>query len=184
MGYRKISDDPDVQKFYEKCRRAGEPHVASEMYALQQAPSASGVDNRFLAGTENGKQFAHAPWLGKAYKTISERLKPGCTGGGAVYKSGIARFAGDPRAWVKSSTDVKERAKALGRDVDGLVRYEAPVRDPKPPVPIAEDIVQSLVRAKVARDPSLAGSKKKLANVRREVLERHTIPSRRKYIKD
>lgn len=183
MGYKKISSDPEVQKFYEKCRRSGQPHAASEMYALQQAPGAAGVDNTFMSGTENGKQFARSPWLGKAYQTISERLAPGSTSG-AKYMSQLARFGGDPKAWVRSRADVKKLSQERGRDIDGMVTVKGTVRDPKPPVPIAEDLVQSLVRAKVARDPSLAGSKKKLAHVRREVLEKHTLPGRRKYIKD
>ncbi len=179
--YPKISDDREIQAHYVACRKAGSDHRLSEMLAFQQAPGASGVDNTFLAGTENGKQFAHAPWLGKAYKEISEKMAPGSTSG-AVYKSQIARFAGDPKAWVRSRSDVKKRAAELGKDVEGMVTYHAPAREPKAPVAIAEDIVQTLVRSKVARDPDLASSKKKLTMVRREVMEKHTLPGRRKYI--
>lgn len=183
MRYPKISDDPKIQKDYREMRKAGSSHKLAEMLALQSAPGASGVDNTFMSGTENGKQFAKSPWLGAAYKKISERLAPGSTSG-AKYISQIARFGGDPKAWVRSRADVKKRVHELGdRDIDGMVTVRGAVRDPKPPVPIAEDIVQSMVRAKVARDPSL-NTPKKLKHVRREILEKHTIPSRRKYIKD
>ena len=181
--YPKISDDKRIQASYVKMRKAGESHNTAEMCALQQSPGASGVDNTFLSGTENGKQFAHAPWLGKAYQEISEKIAPGSTSG-AVYKSQIARFAGDPKAWVRSRSDVKKRASELGRDVDGMVTYRAGARDPKPPKPIADDLVNSLMKARIARDPSLAETPKKVKMLRREVLEKHTLPSRRKYIKD
>lgn len=182
--YPIVSNDLDQQAFYVACRRSGESHNMAEMLALQQAPGLSGVDNTFLSGTENGKQFARAPWLGKAYSDISEKLAPGSTSG-AVYKSQIARFAGDPRAWVRSRADVKQRAAALGKDVDGMVTYRAPTSmKEKKPVAIAPDLVNQLMRAKIARDPSLAATPKKVKMLRRDVLERHALPSRRQYIKD
>lgn len=183
--YPKISDDKAVQRLYVEARKNGCSHAGAEMLAFQEPPGASGVDNTFLSGTENGKQFAHAPWLGEAYKKISERIKPGCTSGGAVYKSQLARFAGDPRAWVKSISDAKKAAAIKGVDVEGMVNYKAPtsMRE-KEPVAIAPDLVDQLVKIRVAADPSLAESKKKLKMVRREVQEKHALPSRRQFIKD
>jgi len=37
--YPKISDDPEVQKHYVECRRAGTEHKLAEMLALKRSPA-------------------------------------------------------------------------------------------------------------------------------------------------
>lgn len=167
-----------IQKSYEQSRKAGSSHKLAEMLALQQPPSLQGTDSIFMAGQVSGNQFEKSPWLGKAYKQISEKLAPGCTSG-AVYKSQLARFAGDPLAWVRGTADVKKAAAIKGVDVDGVsVSHVSPVRE-KPPVPLADDILQARVKLEMLKNP-----KQRKEEAVEKVLYTHTPHWKRGLIKE
>lgn len=156
VDYPLVSMDPQQQADYLEMRAGGMGHACAEMLALQQPPGLHGTDSIFMAGSVNGKQFERAPWLGKAYKQISERLRPGCTSG-AEYKSQLAKYAGDPDAWVKGTSDVKRAAAIKGVDVDGVsVSHKSSAVCEKAPVPLAPDILRRHASRMMAVNPTLS----------------------------
>ncbi len=178
VDYPLVSMDPQQQADYIEMRACGMGHACAEMLALQQPPSLQGTDSIFMAGQVSGNQFEKSPWLGKAYKQISEKLAPGCTSG-AVYKSQLARFAGDPLAWVRGTADVKKAAAIKGVDVDGVsVSHVSPVRE-KPPVPLADDILQARVKLEMLKNP-----KQRKEEAVEKVLYTHTPHWKRGLIKE
>ena len=114
-----VSDRPDVQKHYEACRDAGTSHRAAEMFATRQCPSLQ-TDTRWIAGTDNGRN-------------------------GSVYKHQLARFPGDPKAWVTSRADCRRVAAERGMTLEGSVTYTPPELDiPNPldePYRVSDKIV-------------------------------------------
>lgn len=179
-----ISDDPEVQAHYEACLAAGSSPRLAEMLAMQQPPGCD-TDTRYMARSKvGGDQFERSPWLGKYYKETSERLAPGSTSG-ARYCADVARFAGDPRAWVRSRSDIRRAvADRPGYECEGDVTVKALYAPEKKQVPIAESIVKKLVARKLAMEPGLAETAKGRKQARREVLERHTPPNRKHLIKE
>lgn len=91
---------------YLECRLKGTPHGLAEMFALAQPPQ-SQTDVEFLRGSD--QQFSQGPLaekMGNYYKQVAEEGGQ-CTKG-KVYKSGLALYPGDPRAWVSDRHEVQK----------------------------------------------------------------------------
>lgn len=116
--YPTISTDPFVQGFYEHMRDKGESHSIAEMLALQQAPAGKS-DYTFVHGHCNGNQFEGNEAVGDYYAAMA--AKAGVNVKGKVYKSGLARFAGDPQAWIEGASDVKRICDTNGWGCQGSV---------------------------------------------------------------
>ncbi len=105
-------------------------------------PPAANTDREFLMGSENGRQFQNRPEVGNQYKKVTESL--GGSVQGKKYISQLARFPGDPEAWVSGRGDVQKVIDERGWGCDGAVK--AKVREAEsPPVPgpeVADDIVE------------------------------------------
>lgn len=125
------------------------PRLA-EMLALQQAPSLQ-TDTRWLTGEVNGKQFVSMPASGHYYKSVAKEA--GINTEGAVYKHQLARFPGDPKAWVRSRADVLAICKERNLDCEGSVNHKAV--DPclpdsfDSPYEVAEDLVENAILSEV-----------------------------------
>lgn len=146
---RKLFDEPDVpgpdgpdcirvdeltidEQFYIdhycECREQGTSHVLAEMFALASPPM-SNTDREFLEGRCNGNQFTGQEWVADRLKKQAEELGQSTTG--KVYVSGLARFPGDPEAWVSGRGDVQRTLERRGWGSEGAVNVEARDR-PKP----------------------------------------------------
>lgn len=97
-----ISDDPRIQALYEQSRAAGSSHKLAEMLAFQSPPG-SLTDREFFSGQGTlADQF-------KGDEAMLKRLVSTAASNGRrpqasdVYCSGLARFPGDPEAFVPSS---------------------------------------------------------------------------------
>jgi hypothetical protein len=139
-----LSNQPEIQAHYEECREAGSSHRLAEMLALRQSPSLQ-TDTRWLSGHVNGSQFVGHERIGDHYRKVAESY--GVSTEGAVYKSQLARFAGDPKAWVRSRGDCIKIAAERGMTLEGGVNYKPPdsandVANPMDePYRVSDDIV-------------------------------------------
>ncbi len=105
-------------------------------------PPAANTDREFLMGSENGRQFQSRPEVGNAYKAVTEREGGSVTG--KKYISQLARYPGDPEAWVSGRGDVAKILEQRGWGCDGAVKTKVRERDtpPSPGPEVAEDIVE------------------------------------------
>jgi hypothetical protein len=104
-------------------------------------PPKSNTDVEFLAGSENGRQFQGRPEQGDFYRRVAE--KRGQNVKGKKYLSQLARYPGDPEAWVSSRGDVQKVLEERGWGSDGSVNVKNRPRGEAPkPVDVAEDILE------------------------------------------
>lgn len=110
-----------------------------EMLAAGRPPHAN-TDREFLKGHCNGSQFDGMESRGDFYRRVAEAH--GQDVKGKVYLASLARFPGDPQAWVSGKGDVEKVLDANGWGSEGLVKRE--VRNVAQPasVAVAPDIVQ------------------------------------------
>ena len=153
VEYPVISTNEAVQEAYEEMRRAGQSHNMSEMLALRQSPCIKS-DTTFLHGHCNGNQFEANPELGDHYKAIAAAA--GVNVQGAVYKSGLARFPGDPEAWVRDRGDVKRLCEQRGWGCEGDVTVKRQDFEPEPDIDVADDIVRDRMVQAIEANPDLA----------------------------
>jgi len=164
-----VSDVESVQAHYELCRRNGCTHELAEMLATRSFPGTKGTDRAFMQGRlhqTGGQQFERLPaWVGKEY--VDKALAAGVNPTGKYYSGPLARFPGDPRAWVDSLGDVKRIAAERGVSVSGAVDIEAPApagdSGPKP-YRVADDIIQERVSARLAELPELASKREEIVH--------------------
>lgn len=123
----------------------------------------------FLTGHDDGLVGEHAQLFRERYRKA--------TGGyptGKRYMSGLARYPGDPRAWVDSIADVKKIAQEdnLNWSYAGKVMHEAREPDKAPddkPYAVAPDLIEKRVAKAVEANPDLKHQPKKLADVREKI---------------
>jgi putative FmdB family regulatory protein len=139
----RVSQEPDPQ-----CPRCGKP--AERRFGVPLVKS----NTSFFAGARyGGEQFANAsPAERDVYVGTAERA--GVSTNGKVYMHGLARFAGDPTAWVSDLGDVDRIATARGM---GCEERGIKPRQAEPTVrPVADDVVHNEVAALIeggALDP-------------------------------
>ncbi len=141
----------------------------SEAHYLEQTQSreearlkdmlASGVpphgvsDCTFMQGVGNGRQFEGQEHVGDYYRGVTEGM--GGTATGRKYLSGLARFPGDPEAWVDSRGDVERVLTKRGWGSEGTVSVKA--KPPENPVEagpaMAPDLVTKYATEIAMRDP-------------------------------
>lgn len=104
-------------------------------------PPQSVTDVEFLRGRVNGNQFERQPKHGERYKKECEKRGGQTTG--RVYLSQLARFPGDPEAWVGGRGDVQKVLESRGWGGEGLVNVKAKESEsePAPAVDVADKIV-------------------------------------------
>lgn len=152
-----VSFNPVVQSHYDLCRLEGTPHKLAEMFAFQRAPAIE-TDTRWIDGHDQSVN----PDSYYGHEVLAEAKKAGVNTSRAVYKSSLARYPGDPQAWVESRADCIRRAEALGLTLEGEINYEPTQYDPpeeSSSYRVADDIVEEHYQGAIEADPSLAGKK-------------------------
>lgn len=141
--FRHTSDD--VMLAYYKMRFLGQSHNMAEMLATRSFPGIRGTDSTFMQGTHMQDGLLDG---------VRQRMaaQAGVDTNGRRYISGLARFPGDPEAWVSGLSDVKRICTDRGWNCHGAFEHEAPepLFSPAPDVPIAEDIVYQHVSNELA----------------------------------
>jgi hypothetical protein len=107
---------------YWDCRLAGSSPKLAEMLAIGQAPCAN-TDREFCEGrVDNSHIFGGGPLA----EDTGNRLKKVAEAGGQnvkgkMYIGGLARYPGDPEAWVSDRGDVKRVIEKRGWRCQGSV---------------------------------------------------------------
>ena len=138
-------------------------------------PPSSKTDREFLMGTENGRQFQHRPEIGNYYRSVAE--KRGQRVQGKKYISQLARFPGDPEAFVSGRGDVQKVCEQRGWGSGGLVDAKVrPREEAAQPVDVASDIVDR----EVAKVPGYRALNKKQKREVKEKVKSRLKPSWKK----
>lgn len=139
-------------------------------------PPMSNTDREFLEGNCNGSQFQNQPDIGDNYRRECES-KGGSTLG-RKYLSQLARFPGDPEAWVSGRGDVQKVLEERGWGSDGSVKVKARgrIEEAPKPIPIAEHIVDRETAKEIGDGVLSVGEYKR---VREKVKRRITPPDKR-----
>lgn len=124
-----ISEDAEIQREYEEARESGTGHNLAKMCVLRKPPAVM-TDDVFLAGRRNNAQFVNHPKLGHYYKGVAE--SKGISTVGKTYISGLARYPGDPEAWVSGRGDAKNVLEKRGWGCKGAINLKA--REPLNPI--------------------------------------------------
>lgn len=165
-----ISSASEIQANYLAMRLNGESHKTAEMLAFAQPPQ-SRTDREFLRGHCNGNQFAGMPAVGDYYKSIARQA--GQDPVGKVYMHSLARFPGDPQAWIAGRGDVQRLVEDRGWSCEGSVNVKA--REPDREIgPSRGGLASDLVDEKVAQlsaEPEFGWQSKEA--LREQVLERY-----------
>ncbi len=128
-------------------------------------------DQTYMKGHANGSQFEKCQHMGNYYKHETE-LRGGNTNN-KRYISGLARFPGDPEAWVTGRDDIRRVIESRpgwscqgAVDIDG--RGNSP--PPAPPVEVADDLLNkyTIQVASTLPDPERID----LADLKKQVRER------------
>lgn len=161
--YPAISDNVNVQAFYELMRLRGESHAIAEMCALRQPCGASNTDRAFWQGYWN--QFANDPTYGEFARRKAKAA--GVDIKGKIYQHGLADEPGDPKAWVSDLGDAKRRVKEMGASCDALGIKRRYLPEPKP-MRVADDLVHAEMARRIERQPHL---RKQLPKLKEQVRE-------------
>lgn len=159
----------------------GEPCKLCDMFAAQRPPQAN-TDREFLMGNTNGSQFEGGPKApkinglnaaerqGNHYKRVAE--KHGQNVKGKKYLRQLAKFPGDPQAWVDGKGDVQRILAKRGWGAEGAVTVQErePLNPPKEII-LAEDIIRDKMQAMIQADPGL--KEKPREELRENVLAKH-----------
>jgi hypothetical protein len=159
---------------YMRLRRDGNTHRFSDMIACQRGPGLM-TDSVFFAGAKQiGDQFVNET---QRKKVLAVAKRHGYTPNRTdVYEPGLARFQGDPEAFVPATGGrgyIRKLCETRGWACDGAVKVEArqPERDPYAHAkPLAEDLIQERIKGTIAKDPSW---KKKKRELREAIIQKH-----------
>lgn len=122
------------------------PSRLEEMLEAQQAPYGV-TDSTFMKGKH--EQFAATPKQGDFYAREAKRrgLK---SVKGKRYLSQLARYPGDPRAFVSGRGDVQKVCEERGWGCEGLVSVAPVEKEKSPPTAVADDILESRAQREIA----------------------------------
>jgi len=142
--YPTVSDDPQVQAFYEMCREKGTDHNMAKIFALRDPPSLR-TNKTFLANRGNPFEGDDA----KAKRCVAAARAGGVNPTGKTYLGGLAKYEGDPKAWIDGKGDVERVCAERGWGCEGSVTVEEPVNETpdlfEEPYRVADDLVQEEV---------------------------------------
>jgi hypothetical protein len=162
-----ISEVPWVQAHYEACREEGTSHNLAEMFALA-APPMSNTDREFLHGHCNGNQFAGQEGVGDEYRKTAAAAGVNVTG--KVYLTQLARYPGDPEAWVDGKGDVERVCTKRGWGATGLVNVKPVEKQHAPDIPVADNLLDAEVEKICDAQPDSKNIDK--VELREQVLEK------------
>ena len=136
-----IDDKEVTEDGYKALRSAIESERLAEMLDSGQTPHCIS-DQTYMKGHVSGSQFEKNQEMGDYYK--SEAEAHGGNTNGKRYVSGLARFPGDPEAWVTGRDDIKRVIDSRPGwsctgtvDINGRANSPAPKEAPE----VADDLL-------------------------------------------
>lgn len=158
------------EELYTKAIENGCTPRLADMLASRSFPGTRGTDRSFMQNRKlDGSQFEGIPLVGEHH--LAKARAAGVSTTGKYYSGPLARFPGDPTAWVDSLHDVKKICESRGWECDGAIKVDSPKYAGEEPGPyrVADDIVDSHVSDVLAERPELIP---KALEVREEVQAR------------
>lgn len=160
------------EEHYALCLANGCSERLAEMLASRSFPGTKGTDRAFMQGRAlDGAQFEGQPDIvGRDY--VAKALASGVNPAGKYYLGTLARYPGDPEAWVDSLHDVRRTCEERGWGATGAVDVAAPqyaAVEPPSKYAVAPDLVERYADEAVAERPELAARRPEL---REELAER------------
>lgn len=157
---------------YKKCLANGCTEKFAIMLVLRKPPRAN-TDREYFAGRHNlRQQFAGDR---RGFNTVLRQAKKnGFTPpADAVYEPGLARFQGDPEAFVPASEGrgyIRRLMEKRGWGCEGAVNVKPGGSQAKPAKPIDERLAEQFIAQIEKKDPKFkrASKKEKLAEVARK----------------
>jgi hypothetical protein len=150
------------------------------MFASGETPSCVSDTTRFTGDRMGGRQFGNDV-VREAY--LAKARAAGVTTDGKLYFSSLARFPGDPEAWMDAQGDQVKLLQKRGWSAEGDVNVKGPDVAPLPAVRLAEDLVEARVEEELERRyPDAVGGKKvrikkkEFRDIREAVIEKHGAP--------
>jgi hypothetical protein len=157
-----IANSPDhIQEFYLEMREDGQDEVLATMFALRRPPTSRTNQNYQKSFGTLDQQFSGCPKLLEYNTRVAKSL--GYTPNiNDHYNSSLAKFPGDPKAFVPHDDPkghikkvCEERGDACEGDVN--VKGREPLRDPmETRIPMAADIVKQRVKELEINQPDEA----------------------------
>lgn len=168
--YRMESGETREQTLAERDREIAR---FADMVRLRRAPGVK-TDSTHFAGRHN--QFADRPDVGDFY--ARELRAMGGSPVGKQYVSQIARYPGDPEAWVSSRSEIQERCERRGWTCQGDVTVKPPVMaEPKPDVVLDPKLVDEEVAREIAKNPEIAPTPKERESLWHDTYQKR-LPAR------
>lgn len=115
-------------------------------------------------------------YIGNKFRKMAKAA--GVVTRGKQYMGGLARFPGDPQAWVGDRGDIKRIAEKENYSVDGIVKRKVEA-GPPPEKGLSEKLVNRYVEQELARNPG-----RKREHVVAEVIDRHAPKNGKRIIKN
>jgi hypothetical protein len=148
----------------------------AEIIATRTTPGDGLTDRAFMEGFLTGHDDGLVGESAQDYRE-KYRAATGSYPSGRRYMSGVARFPGDPRAWVDSMADVRKICEEdnLSWQYAGKVLHEA--REPEAdsddkPYAVAPDLIEKRLKKAVEANPDLKHQPKKLADEREKIAKK------------
>lgn len=163
--------------FYCMMRMTGVSPRLAEMLAMQQGPGLDTDDTFFQGQKPLYDQFGSQKHLDRHLKTASQHgFTPSVN---ATYFPNLARFQGDPEAYVTRSQGrsyIRKLLEKRGWACEGGINVKGrePESDPLAPEnckPLGEDIIRSREAKMFQQDPSLKRVNRK--ELRERIIEKH-----------
>lgn len=135
-------DDKEIteEEYKAACQHQDEERLA-EMLSLGATPHCVS-DQTYMKGHANGSQFEKCRHMGDYYRHEAEAH--GGNTNGKRYVSGLARFPGDPEAWVTGRDDIRRVIESRpGWSCQGAVDIDGHGGSPAPKeaVEVADDLL-------------------------------------------
>ena len=164
--------------FYFRLRMEGKSDRAACMYALQKSARVETDDVFFQGSKPLYDQFGSQKALDRVLKVAGQHGH--VPDKNAVYFPNLARFRGDPEAFVTRSmgpTYIRKLLDKRGWSAEGGVNVKGrePDSDPLDPKncrPLGEDIIRRRMGEEIKKNPDLAQGKNR-KDLRQRIIERH-----------
>lgn len=151
----------------------GDARRFAEIVASRQGPGLF-TDTRRFAGVAAGDPFKDIhPQYRQVY--MAKAKAAGVNPDGKKYIGQLASEPGDPRAWVDSSTDIRQRCEEKGWGCDGIVNVSAPeiqVDDLSGPYKVSDKIVEERFAEAIAENPEIAPTPREQTELKEQLRER------------
>lgn len=171
-----VSDDPEIQAFYEQCRCDGQSHNGAEMFAFRQPPGVSD-DTTYMRGVGSLRQQCGDNDQ-EVNRLVSAAKKLGYTPKDSdLYNPTLAPCLGHRDGFVPAANPkahVLEVCKRRGKACTGLVNYTPPEREPKKKsTRLHPKLVARHLQRAIAEDPGLPMRKGAVAKMKKQIVQEH-----------